>query len=29
MELYVDWVDPAGTHDVFYTNPKIVALYRL
>jgi hypothetical protein len=26
--MYVDWVDPAGTHDAFYTNPTIVGLYR-
>lgn len=29
MELYINWIAGAGnTHDVFYTNPKIIASYR-
>ncbi|KAF8973999.1 glycoside hydrolase superfamily [Flammula alnicola] len=28
-ELYIDWIAGAGnTHDVFYTNPKIIASYQ-
>lgn len=29
MELYINWIAGAGnTHDVFYTDPRIIASYR-
>jgi len=29
-ELYINWIAGAGnTHDIFYTDPKIIASYRL
>lgn len=29
MELYINWIAGAGnTHDVFYTDPNIVASFR-
>lgn len=29
MELYINWIAGAGnTHDVFYTDPRIITSYR-
>lgn len=28
MDVYVSQLNPGGTHDTFYTNPKIIAAYQ-